>query len=179
LNWDEMALVGRIARAHGIRGQVIVNPESDFPEQRFRPGAELFVERGGRVEPLTITTARFHGERPVIGIDGIETMNDAATLAGLELRVPVDRLAALPADTFYRHDLIGCRVETIDGQPVGLVRDVEGTMGGSRLVVDGGGGEVLIPMVSPICKVVDPAAKRIVIDPPAGLIEVNGGRFKP
>ena len=45
--WDEMALVGRIARPHGIRGQVIVNPETDFPEERFQPGAELFVERDG------------------------------------------------------------------------------------------------------------------------------------
>ena len=48
VKWDEMALVGRIARAHGIRGQVIVNPETDFPEDRFQPGAELFIERGGR-----------------------------------------------------------------------------------------------------------------------------------
>src|SRR5262249_53929244 len=55
-SWPEMALVDRIARAHGLRGQVIVNLETDFPEERFQPGAELFVERGGRIEPLTITT---------------------------------------------------------------------------------------------------------------------------
>ena len=174
-----MALVGRIARAHGIRGQVIVNPETDFPEERFQPGAELFIERNGQVEALTVTTARFHRDRPVIGIDGVETMTDAEQLAGFELRVPVERLAALPADTFYRHDLIGCRVETRDGEPVGPVRDVEGTMSGSRLVVDGAGGEVLIPLVAPICTVIDPAGKRIVIDPPAGLIEANGVRVKP
>jgi 16S rRNA processing protein RimM len=168
-----MALVGWIARAHGIRGQVIVNPETDFPEQRFQPGAELFVERGGRVDTLTITSARFHRERPVIGVAGVETMDDAQRLAGLELRVPVERLAALPAGTFYRHDLIGCRVETPDGTLVGPVRDVEGTLTGSRLVVDGVGGEVLIPLVAAICTVVDPAAKRIVIDPPEGLIDAN------
>jgi 16S rRNA processing protein RimM len=172
-NWDAMAVVGRIARAHGIRGQVIVNPETDFPEERFQPGAELFVERGGRVDALTVTTARFHRERPVIGIAGIETMNDAETLAGLELRVPVDRLAALPPGTFYRHDLIGCRVETRDGATVGVVSNVEGTMSGSRLVVDGAAGEVLIPLVEGICTLVDPQSKRIVIDPPAGLIEAN------
>ena len=177
--WDEMALVGRVARAHGIHGQVIVNPETDFPAERFRPGAELFIERGGRIEGLRVTTARFHRERPVIGIDGIETMNDAETLAGYELRVPIDRLATLPPGTFYRHDLIGCRVETGDGRAVGLVSDVEGTMAGSRLVVDGAGGEVLIPLVSNICTVVEPAAKRIVIDPPEGLIEVNEVRLKP
>ena len=168
-----MALVGRIARAHGIRGQVIVNPETDFPDERFQPGAELFIERNGQVETLTVTTARFHRQRPVIGIAGVETMNDAASLAGRELRVPVERLAALPAETFYRHDLIGCRVETRDGTAIGVVRDVEGTLTGSRLVVDGERGEVLIPLVAPICTEVDPAAKRIVIDPPEGLIEVN------
>ena len=177
--WEEMALVGRVARAHGIHGQVIVNPETDFPAERFRPGAELFIERGGRIEGLRVTTARFHRERPVIGIDGIETMNDAETLAGYELRVPIDRLAMLPPGTFYRHDLIGCRVETRDGRAVGLVSDVEGTMAGSRLVVDGADGEVLIPLVSNICTVVEPAAKRIVIDPPEGLIEVNEVRLKP
>jgi 16S rRNA processing protein RimM len=171
--WDDMAVVGRIARAHGIRGQVIVTPETDFPEQRFQPGAELFVERGGRVEPLTVTTARFHRGRPVVGIDGIATMNDAETLAGLELRVPVDRLTALPPNTFYRHDLVGCRVETVGGAAVGVVRDVEGTMAGSRLVIDAESGEVLIPLVAHICTVIDPAGKRIVIDPPEGLIEAN------
>ena len=170
-----MALVGRIARAHGIRGQVIVNPETDFPEDRFQPGAELFIERGGRIEALKVTSARFHGARPVIGIDGVETMNDAGTLAGRELRVPVERLAALPADTFYRHDLVGCVVETRDGTRIGPVTDVEGTMAGSRLVVDGAAGEVLIPLVAAICTVVDPASKRIVIDPPEGLIEANEG----
>lgn len=172
-----MALVGRVARAHGIRGQVIVNPETDFPEDRFQPGAELFIERDGRIVALKVTSARFHGARPVIGIDGVETMNDAGTLAGRELRVPVERLAALPADTFYRHDLVGCVVETRDGTRIGPVTDVEGSMTGSRLVVDGAAGEVLIPLVAAICTVVDPAAKRIVIDPPAGLIEANeGGR---
>src|SRR5437868_1795982 len=110
-----MALVGWIARAHGIRGQVIVNPETDFPDERFRPGAELFIERGGRIERLTISTARFHRERPILAIAGIETMNDAEELAGQELRVPIERLAALPSGTFYRHDLIGCRVETRNG----------------------------------------------------------------
>jgi 16S rRNA processing protein RimM len=173
MDWDEMALVGRIARAHGIRGQVIVNPETDFPAERFQPGAELFIERGGAIETLTVTSARFHRERPVIGIAGVETMNDADALAGQELRVPIDRLSPLPPDTFYRHDLIGCRVDTRDGRTVGLVRDVEGTLTGSRLVVDGDGGEVLIPLVAAICVEVEPAAKRILIDPPEGLLEVN------
>jgi 16S rRNA processing protein RimM len=173
VNWADMALVGRIARAHGLRGQVIVNLETDFPEERFQPGAELFVERGGRVEPLTITTVRFHRERPVIGLHGVESMTQAETLAGLELRVPLDALAALPDGVFYRHDLIGCRVETTSGGDVGVVTDVEGSMAGSRLVIEGTAGEVLIPLAAEICREIDPGGKRIVIDPPEGLIALN------
>ena len=168
-----MAVVGRIARAHGLKGQVIVNLETDFPEARFQPGAELFVERSGQVEPLTVTTVRFHRERPVIGLRGIESIADAEPLAGLELRVPLEALAALPQNVFYRHDLIGCRVETTSGETVGVVSNVEGTMAGSRLVVDGAGGEILIPLAAEICREINPAAKRIVIDPPEGLIALN------
>jgi 16S rRNA processing protein RimM len=171
-----MAVVGRIARAHGIRGQVIVNLETDFPEERFQPGAELFVERGGQVQPVRIAAVRFQRERPVIAIDGIDTMDDAEALAGLELRVPIDRLAKLPEHTYYRHDLIGCRVETVDGREVGAVTAVEGDVGGSRLVIAGARGEVLIPMAADICRTIDPAGKRIVIAPPDGLLELNETR---
>jgi 16S rRNA processing protein RimM len=168
-----MAGVGRIARAHGIRGQVIVSLDTDFPQERFRPGAELFIERNGAVQCLTLTTVRFHRDRPVIGIAGVDTMSEAEALAGRELRVPVDRLAPLPGGTFYRHDLIGCRVETRAGELVGTVEQVEGTLNGSRLVVAAPRGEVLIPLVADICIDIDVAAKRIVIDPPDGLLDVN------
>ena len=168
-----MAVVGRIARAHGIRGQVIVNLETDFPEARFQPGGELFIERRGSVEPLRLSSVRFQRGRPVIGIDGIDTMNDAEALAGQELRIPLEQLAPLPAGTFYRHDLIGCRVETASGKVVGVVQDVEGTVEGSRLVVQTNRHEILIPLVAEICAAVDPVAKRIVVTPPAGLLELN------
>ena len=173
--WDDMALVGRIARAHGLRGQVIVNPETDFPDERFQPGAKLFVKKPGAAAEveMTVTTARFHRDRPVIGLGGIDEMNAANALAGAELRVPVETLAALPAGTFYRHDLIGCNVETVAGARIGVVSDVEGTLAGSRLVVQMADGEALVPLAVEICRTIDPAAKRIVIDPPAGLLEAN------
>ena len=168
-----MALVGRIARAHGIRGQVIVSPETDFLEERFRPGAELFINRRGSVEALTVTSARFQNGRPVIGVAGIETMNDAGTLAGQELRVPVEQLTPLPQGTFYRHDLTGCRVETAAGHTIGIVTEVEGPLSGSRLVVKTPNGDVLVPLVSAICTEIDPAARRIVVQLPDGLLDVN------
>lgn len=170
-----MALVGRIARAHGNRGQVIVDLETDFPDQRFRPGAELFIARGGRLEALRATAVRFQRDRPVLTLDGVDTMDAAEALAGLELRVPVDRLAALPAGLFYRHDLVGCRVETPGGAEIGVVNGVEGTLAGSRLIVDGPRGQILIPLAAEICTTIDVGARRIVVEPPEGLLELNAG----
>ena len=179
-----MAVVGTIARAHGNRGQVIVNPETDFPDERFQAGAELFVERAGAALAMRVVAMRMQRDRPVIAFDGVATMNDAEALAGKELRVPVERLAALPQDTFYHHDLVGCRVETLGGVDVGIVSGVEDAPNGSRLIVvrgagapgveeEGAHGHVEIPLVADICTTVDVGAKRIVIDPPDGLLELN------
>jgi 16S rRNA processing protein RimM len=171
-----MAVVGRIARAHGIRGLVIVNLETDFPEERFHPGAELYLKRQGATaspEVVVVTSVRFHQGRPMIGIRGVDDMNGAIALAGAELRVPAESLRPLPEGTFYRHDLVGCAVETDAGRRVGIVKAVEGTVDRSRLVIDGDHGEVLVPLVGEICTSVDPVARRIVIAPPAGLLELN------
>jgi 16S rRNA processing protein RimM len=171
-----MALVGRIARPHGIRGQVVVNPETDFPHERFQIGARLFVKTPAEdtdVACLVISTVRFHNERPIVGFDGVEDMDRARALAGHELRVPVEQLAALPPSMFYRHDLMGCTVDRVGGDHVGTVTDVEGTLGGSRLVVATGYGEVLVPLAAEICRSIDIDGKRIVIEPPDGLLDVN------
>ena len=169
-----MAVVGQVARPHGIRGDVVVNPATDFPEERFAPGAELFVKRGTAVERLTVTRARMQRGRPVIGLSGVSDMNGALEYAGLEFRVPVEQLIALPPGTFYRHDLAGCQVVTTDGTVVGTVRDVEGAMTGSRLVVQSvDGADVLIPLADEICVSIAPADRRIVIDPPEGLLDLN------
>ena len=168
-----MAVVGRIARAHGNRGQVIVNPETDFADQRFREGAEVFVQRQGRVESLRVAAVRFQRERPVLALAGVDTMDAAEALAGLELRVPVEWLAALPDGSYYHHDLVGCRVETQAGSLVGTVRNVESGAGAARLVIAGPKGEVLVPLVDAICRTIDIAARRIVIEPPEGLLDLN------
>ena len=198
-----MAVVGRIARPHGIRGQVVVSLETDFPRERFQPGAEFFVKRTtlerpeGRSLPdtrkavgdfakasvgdgpkalperLVISTVRFHNERPIIGFEGVDDMNQATTLAGCELWIPVEQLTSLPPEMFYRHDLVGCAVDKADGSHVGEVTDVEGTLGGSRLVVSTGRGEVLVPLAAEICRSIDVAGKRIVIEPPEGLLDLN------
>jgi 16S rRNA processing protein RimM len=173
-DWDDMVLVGVIARTHGIRGQVIVNNETDFPESRFKPGATLFARKAdGPVEALHVQSVRFQQGRPILGLDGIGSIDEAERLAGAALKVPASEQDALPAGTFYYHELIGCEVVTAAGETIGKVASVEGTGGASRLVVRGPRNEVLIPLAEEICAV-DVAAKRIVVTPPAGLLEVNG-----
>jgi 16S rRNA processing protein RimM len=100
-------------------------------------------------------------------------MNDAGALAGLELRVPVEELEPLPEGTFYHHDLVGCQVVTGGGDAVGTVEGVEGSVAGSRLVVAGARGEILIPLASDICRTIDVQGRKIVIDPPEGLLDLN------
>jgi 16S rRNA processing protein RimM len=171
---QDFLLVGRIARAHGNRGQVIVNLETDFPEARFTVGQVLHVGVGAGWEPRRIESVRFHQGRPVIAFEGVDSMNAAEALAGAELKISTADVAPLPEGTFYHHDLVGCEVRDRGSHVIGHVTGIEGTMERSRLIVDGPGGkDVLIPMVAEICVKVDPAARVIVIDPPEGLLDLN------
>jgi len=173
--WGDMAVVGRVARTHGLRGDVLVDAETDFPDERFAPGRVVFAERGRDVVPLRVARMRWHVGRPRVGFDGVDSVAAAAALAGCELRVPASELTPLPAGVHYRHDLVGCAVVTVDDRAVGRVVRVEGAAGASRLVVQGDAGrEVLIPLVAELCVVVDPGAGRIVVAPPEGLLELNG-----
>lgn len=168
---QDLLLVGRVARAHGNKGEVIVNPDTDFPTERFTVNATLLVGTGA--EPRKITGVRFQQGRPVIGLEGVTTIDQAEALAGAELKVPASELAALPAGTYYRHDLVGCDVQDSEGRLIGVVAAVEGPMEASRLVVNAPHGEVLIPLVADICTEVAPAKKRIRIQAPEGLLELN------
>lgn len=171
--WEDMVLVGRIARTHGNRGQVIVDPATDFPEERFKAGSVLHIRRGATTESMTVEHVRFHRGRPIIGLSGIDTMDAAETLAGTELRVGIDALQPLPAGAYYHHDLIGCSVVTPHGGTIGRVKSIEGEGAGSRLVVENMDGDVLIPMVEGICVAIDIAGRKIVVAPPEGLLDLN------
>jgi 16S rRNA processing protein RimM len=168
----DLLLVGRVARAHGNRGQVIVNAETDFPDDRFKAGNAVLVGPAERAERREIRDVRFHRGRPILTLSGVESMNEAEALAGAELWVPAAALAPLPAGTFYRHDLIGCEVADAAGAALGTVSGVEGTLDRSYLVVKAEAGEVMIPMVAEFCVNVDLAARRITVSPPDGLFEI-------
>jgi 16S rRNA processing protein RimM len=174
--WDDWVRVGTVARPHGIRGEVAVDSDTDFPEERFRPGAQIFMRLPRGVEVLTIASSRPHGSRWLVRFEGIETMSDAEPLRRGELRVPERMLSPLPAGTYYRHDLIGCRVTLESGEPVGVVSGFDEAAGAGALVVSTPGGELLLPLVSTICRSIDTAARTIVVEPPEGLLDLNATR---
>jgi 16S rRNA processing protein RimM len=175
-DWEDAILIGVVARTHGNRGEVIVNAETDFPEERFHQGAQLLTRRkDGSSATLEVAAMRMHQGRPVILFKGVASMDDAELLAGQELRIAgADGDAELLGEgEYYHRDLIGCAVVTESGEPIGEVTAIEGDRSATRLVVRSRRNEVLIPLAEAICTV-DLKGKRITVRPPEGLLELNG-----
>jgi 16S rRNA processing protein RimM len=175
-DWEDAILVGVVARTHGNRGEVIVNAETDFPEERFREGARLMTRRkDGTPATLEVATMRMHQGRPVILFTGIASMNDAELLAGLQLRIAETggEAGLLGEGEYYHRDLIGCAVVTEGGESIGEVTAIDGDRSATRLVVRSRRSEVLIPLADEICTV-DLEGRRITVRPPEGLLELNG-----
>ena len=179
MGWDDWVVVGRVGRPHGLKGHVVVHPETDFVEQRFAAGAVVWTRSIAGEEQLTVASLRLQNSRPIGGFVGFNRIEDIERLAGQELRVPEDALQPLQAGTYYEHQLVGCVVETTAGDLIGEVAKVEGGAGASRLVMNGPRGEILIPLVLDICVDIDVAQKKIRIDPPQGLLELNETTKKP
>jgi 16S rRNA processing protein RimM len=173
LDWTSMVVVGRVVRPHGRRGQVVVEADTDFAAERFGAGATVYWRLDAGVLPVRVTSSRPYDARWVVGFEGVGTIDEAEALRGLELRIPASALRTLAQGTYYTHELVGCRVETADGGAVGEVAGVQFGSGPPLLIVTGEGGEMLVPMAETICRTIDVAARRIVIDPPAGLLELN------
>jgi 16S rRNA processing protein RimM len=171
--WDDMVTVGRVVRPHGIRGQVVVAPETDFASERFRAGAILNVLRDGRIDALNVTTGREHDGRWIVGFVQVTSIEAAETLRGSELRIPAADVRAPGPGAYYVHDLVGCRVVTQAGDLVGTVGHVQLDAGTALLEVRSEKGEILVPLAEDICRRIDIAGKTIVIEAPEGLIDLN------
>jgi 16S rRNA processing protein RimM len=171
-DWDDLILVGIVARTHGNKGHVIVNPHTDFVDERFRVGARFQVRRADGVrETVEVTAARVHQGRPVIGFAGVESISDAERYQAAELRIGADEQLQLPPGQYYHHQLVGCEAVHPDGAPIGRVIAVEGEMGQSRLIVAGARRRHEIPLAEDLC-IVKVAEKRIIVRAPEGLLEL-------
>ena len=168
--WEDMVLVGRIARPHGLRGDVLIAPETDFPEVRFAEGAALFARRDETLVALEIDRSRVHAGKLLVGFRGLERIEDVEGL-GRELRIPESALVPLPEGEYYWYQYVGAPVQTEAGESVGTVVRVEPTGGSGMLVVQRGQEEVQGPLTPAMCPVWRPDL--IVVRPPEGLLDLN------
>ncbi|MEC3997452.1 ribosome maturation factor RimM [Actinacidiphila sp. DG2A-62] len=165
-------VVGRIGRAHGIKGEVSVEVRTDEPELRLAPGAVLATDPAS-AGPLTIATGRVHSGRLMLRFEGVADRTAAEGLRGTLLIAEVDpRQTPEDPEEFYDHQLIDLDVVTADGREVGRIAEVTHLPYQDLLVVRRpDGGEVLVPFVSEIVPEIDLDEQRAVITPPPGLLD--------
>ena len=163
----ESVVVGRIGPAHGIRGEVYVEPRTDEPERRFAAGTRFETERG----PLTVTSTRTHQGRLLVRFEELPDRTAAEGMRGLLLDCEIDPQER-PEDPeeFYDHQLVGLLAVRDSGAEIGPVTSV--THGAQDLlVIDAGGHEVLVPFVTALVPEVDVAGGRVVVRDLPGLID--------
>jgi 16S rRNA processing protein RimM len=163
LNPDTAVTIGRITAAHGIRGEVKVEPLTDFP-QRFQPGSRLWLDGA----PHDVERGRPQGRNVILKLRGVDSRTQAEALAGKALLAP----EAAPIEdegVYYLHDVIGLRVEDTAGQTLGRLAEVLSTGSNDVYVVRGDRGELLLPALDDVIRQVDLPGGRILVDVPDGI----------
>ena len=169
----QLLLVGRVAKAHGIGGELAVDVHTDAPDERFSPGAVLSARlRDRSVRMLTVSAARPHSGRLLVRFDEVSDRTVAEGLRGAQLLVDAaDLPPSEDPDAFYDHELEGLAAVLEDGTEIGKVREIARSPGGELLVVDlAEGGEALVPFVREIVPEIDIPGGRVVLTPPEGLL---------
>lgn len=164
--------VGRIGRAHGVRGEVNVEVRTDTPDERFADGIALATDPAQR-GPLTVLGSRWHSGRLLVTFAGLTDRTIAEGFRGTLLLAEIaDDESTGDPDEFFDHQLVGLNVVGVDGVQLGVVREVIHSLGQDLLAVDRPDAvEVLVPFVSEFVPEVDVAGSRLVVDPPPGLFE--------
>ena len=168
--------VGRVVKAHGVTGELVVDIRTDDPELRFAPGSVLRAKRSGRVErTYTIDTVRPHGSRLLVRLSGVADRDSADALRGSLFVIDSADLPAIDEeDTYYDHQLEGLRVRTTAGVELGTVTEVLHTGAGELLAVKREQApELLVPFVSAIVTSVSLQDGVVDIDPPDGLLDLE------
>ncbi|HEY6064998.1 MAG TPA: ribosome maturation factor RimM [Thermoanaerobaculia bacterium] len=170
---DARLLVGVVRKPVGVSGEVAVEPVTDFPD-RFVRGLKLSWVSGDAERELTVASARVHGAKVRLRFEGFEDPESAGELSGGDLWVREEEAVPAPEDFYYSHQVEGWRCEDRDGRALGRVSKLERTAGGAMLSVDTGKREpVSVPFTRPIVVSVDAENRRIVLDPPEGLMELS------
>lgn len=159
--------VGRIARAHGLKGEVAVQSLTQV-ESRFQPGAQVFVQED-RPRALTVKASRPHGDRILVIFEEVGDRDGAESLRGVYVFVPSSWAPELPEDEFWPHQLEGSEVWTEAGAMLGVLEEVIHTQANDVWAVRGERGEMLIPALKDAVAQVDLKGRRVVIRELPGL----------
>ncbi|MEJ7577138.1 MAG: ribosome maturation factor RimM [Pyrinomonadaceae bacterium] len=172
-NQDELVAVARAIRTRGLRGELVAEILTDFPE-RFADRERLVaVFPSGARQEVELDSFWLQKDRVILKFKNYDSVEAAEKLVGCELAVLESETIELEEDEFYDWELVECTVETVEGESIGRVRRVWHTGGVPLLVVEGErGAEHLIPLAEKICVEIDTERKLIRVDPPDGLLEL-------
>ncbi len=166
----ELVAIAKIAKPRGLKGELVADLLTDFPN-RFDGLLDVTaVAENGETRELKIENAWFQNGRVVLKFEGVDSVQSADVLRNSTICVEESEAVKLESDEFYDWQLAGCDVVTTDGENIGKVREVMRARGNENLVVEGE-REYLVPFASSICIEVDVENKKIVVDPPEGLLE--------
>lgn len=168
----DLVLIARAVKTHGLKGEVVAELLTDFPE-RFEDLEEVvLVSPGGEQKAGSIQDFWFQKDRVVLKVGGYDDVDAAKELIGYEFAVPESDRVQLEDGEFYDWELEGCTVKVGD-ESIGQVRSVLKTGGTEILIViDESGKEKLVPLASDIVVEIDTSAKTITVDPPEGLLDL-------
>ena len=170
MNWYN---VGKIVNTHGIRGEVRVISQTDFPEDRYEIGSKLGIFAPGEKKPtvVIIKTARKHKNFMLLSFENYPNINDVEKFKGSMLKVNENYLEELEEDEFYYHEIIGCDVFDTEGNEIGQVKEIFETGANDVWTIKGvDGKEHYIPVIYEVIKEVDVEAKRVTIELMEGLL---------
>jgi 16S rRNA processing protein RimM len=168
--------VGRVVKAHGITGELVVDIRTDDPELRFEPGAKLHARKAGVPQrDYVVETSRPHGARLLVRLAGVGDRDGADALRGSVFVVDSADLPPITEpDTYYDHQLEGLQVRTGAGEEIGTVTEVLHTAAGELLAIKRTDGrELLVPFVAAFVPLVSLADRVVEIDPPDGLLDLE------
>jgi 16S rRNA processing protein RimM len=167
----ETVLVGRVVKAHGLRGEVLVEELSDV-DGRFEGGRQVMLLRAdGAFDRETISRVGGYKGRLLVGFVGCDDRDRAESWRGREIHVRRDDVPAAPEGEFYYFHLIGCDCNDVEAGDLGRVQSVIEDGGGLLLEVERGGGKLLIPFVRSYVRRVDVERGEIDLELPPGLLE--------
>lgn len=168
---EDLVAIAKIVKSRGLRGELIADLLTDFPERFDDLETVLGLFPNGEKRELKIEKFWFQKGRIILKFAGFDSIETAETLRGTEICVSETDVIELDEGEFFDWDLESCEVETIEGEKIGVVKELMRTGGTEILVVVGETKEYLIPFAETICVEVDIENKLIRVDLPEGLLD--------